>query len=62
MIWGEEDVALSKETTYGTEQYVTSFEIRYLPKVSHWVQQESPEEVNAMMSAFINNEPVPFAS
>ena len=62
MIWGEEDVALSKETTYGTEQYVTSFEIRYLTKVSHWVQQESPEEVNAMMSAFINNEPVPFAS
>ena len=62
MIWGEEDVALSKETTYGTEQYVTSLEIRYLPKVSHWVQQESPEEVNAMMSAFINNEPVPFAS
>ena len=62
MIWGEEDVALSKETTYGTEQYVTSLEIRYLPKVSHWVQQESPEEVNAMMSAFINNELVPFAS
>ena len=62
MIWGEEDVALSKETTYGTEQYVKTFEIRYLPKVSHWVQQESPEEVNAMMSAFINNEPVPFAS
>ncbi|MDC0213569.1 alpha/beta hydrolase [Gammaproteobacteria bacterium] len=62
MIWGEEDVALSKETTYGTEQYVTSLEIRYLPKVSHWVQQESPDEVNAMMSAFINNEPVPFAS
>ena len=62
MIWGEEDVALSKETTYGTEQYVKAFQIRYLPKVSHWVQQESPEEVNAMMSAFINNEPVPFAS
>ena len=61
MIWGEEDVALSKETTYGTEKYVENFNIRYLPDVSHWVQQESPEEVNSMISAFIKDESVPFA-
>jgi len=61
MVWGEEDVALSKETTYGTEKYVEDFTIRYLPNVSHWVQQESPEAVNAMITAFINNEPVPHA-
>ena len=61
MIWGEEDVALSKETTYGTEKYVEEFNIRYLPNVSHWVQQESPEEVNSMISAFIKNESIPFA-
>jgi pimeloyl-ACP methyl ester carboxylesterase len=61
MIWGEEDVALSKETTYGTEKYVENFDIRYLPNVSHWVQQESPEEVNSMISAFIKDESIPFA-
>ena len=61
MIWGEEDVALSKETTYGTEKYVENFNIRYLPNVSHWVQQESPEEVNSMISAFIKDESIPFA-
>jgi pimeloyl-ACP methyl ester carboxylesterase len=61
MIWGEEDVALSKETTYGTGNYVERFEIRYLPKVSHWVQQEAPEQVNAMISAFVEGRPVPQA-
>ena len=34
--------------------------IRYLPRVSHWVQQEAPEVVNAMMSAFLEDRPVPY--
>ncbi len=59
MVWGEEDVALTKETTYGTESFVEDLTIRYLPRVSHWVQQDAPEAVNAMMRAFLNNEPVP---
>jgi len=59
MIWGEEDMALTKETTYGTEAYVRDFRIRYLPRVSHWVQQEAPEAVNAMIKAFIEDRPVP---
>ncbi|NOX52577.1 MAG: alpha/beta hydrolase, partial [Gammaproteobacteria bacterium] len=59
MVWGEDDMALTKETTYGTEDYVRDFTIRYLPKVSHWVQQEQPEVVNAMISAFLNGEAVP---
>ncbi len=62
MIWGEEDVALSKETTYGTEKCVTDFRIRYLPRISHWVQQEAPEAVNAMLEAFLKDEPVPYVS
>ena len=61
MIWGEEDVALSKETTYGTERYVEDFTIRYLPGVSHWVQQEAPETVNSMITAFLKGESVPQA-
>jgi pimeloyl-ACP methyl ester carboxylesterase len=59
MIWGEDDVALTKESTYGTERYVSDFTIRYLPRVSHWVQQEAPEQVNAMIKAFLAGLPVP---
>lgn len=60
MLWGEDDLALTKETTYGTENWVRDFTIRYLPRISHWVQQDAPVEVNAMMAAFIKGEPVPY--
>ena len=59
MIWGEEDVALSKPTTYGTERYVADLTLRYLPGVSHWVQQDDPEAVNAILEAWLSGEPVP---
>jgi pimeloyl-ACP methyl ester carboxylesterase len=60
MIWGEDDVALAKESTYGTGEYVRDFRIRYLPRVSHWVQQEAPEQVNAMIRAFLADQPIPY--
>lgn len=53
MIWGEEDTALGKELTYGTEKYVRDFQIRYIPKCSHWVQQEQPALVNQYMREFL---------
>ncbi len=59
MIWGEEDVALTKATTFGTERYVRELTLRYLPGVSHWVQQEAPESVNAMLDAWLTHHPVP---
>jgi len=59
MVWGEEDVALGKESTYGTDEFVSNLTIRYLPRISHWVQQEAPEAVNAMITAFLADEPVP---
>jgi pimeloyl-ACP methyl ester carboxylesterase len=52
MVWGENDPALGKELTYGTEDIVDDFEIHYLP-TSHWVQQEAPEEVNAIVKQWI---------
>jgi pimeloyl-ACP methyl ester carboxylesterase len=61
MIWGEEDAALGKELTFGTEEYVRDLTLRYLPKVSHWVQQEAPETVNAMIEAWLLGQDVPFA-
>jgi pimeloyl-ACP methyl ester carboxylesterase len=53
MIWGEQDTALGKELTYGTEEYVRDFQIRYIPDCSHWVQQEQPELVNQYMREFL---------
>jgi len=61
MIWGEEDSALGKELTLGTGEYVSDLTLRYLPDVSHWVQQEAPETVNAMMEAWLLGRSVPFA-
>jgi pimeloyl-ACP methyl ester carboxylesterase len=54
MIWGEGDKALVKELTYGTQEFVRDLQIRYLPNVSHWVQQEQPELVNQYMREFLS--------
>jgi pimeloyl-ACP methyl ester carboxylesterase len=62
MLWGENDIALGKESTFGTERYVPNLTLRYLPNVSHWVQQEAPEVVNAMLEAWLTGRPVPEAS
>lgn len=62
MIWGLEDTALSKETTDGTADHVADLTMRFLPNVSHWVQQEAPETVNAMVLAWLADEPVPEAT
>lgn len=54
MIWGEEDSALGIETTHGTDAYVADFELHTLPGVSHWVQQEAPERVNAILGDWLD--------
>ncbi|HEY2678512.1 MAG TPA: alpha/beta hydrolase [Steroidobacteraceae bacterium] len=61
MLWGEVDTALGKELTYGTDAFVSNLTLRYLPNVSHWVQQEAPESVNGMIEAWLGGTSVPFA-
>lgn len=53
IIWGEADTALGLETLEGTEAYVSNLTIRRLPDVSHWVQQEAPETVNAILTGWL---------
>jgi len=53
MLWGEEDVALGKETTYGTHRYVTNLQLHYVPGASHWVQQDASERVNEELVRFL---------
>jgi pimeloyl-ACP methyl ester carboxylesterase len=61
VIWGEADVAIDLITLDGTEKYVADLTLRRLPGISHWVQQEAPEMVNAMMVSFLCRQVVPSA-
>ncbi len=49
MLWGEKDVALGLELTEGYEPYVRDLTLERLPNVSHWIQQEAPDLVNARL-------------
>ncbi len=53
MVWGEQDTALGLELTEGYAPYVADFTLRRLPGVSHWVQQEAPDRVNAIIGEWL---------
>ncbi len=53
MVWGEVDSALGIEMTEGYGPYVADFTLRRMPGVSHWVQQEAPDSVNAALTAWL---------
>jgi len=53
VVWGEADAALGVELLDGTEEFVTDLTVRRLPGVSHWVQQEAPEAVNAILTEWL---------
>jgi epoxide hydrolase 4 len=55
MVWGEEDAALSLALS-DPELYrglVADLTLKRLPGVSHWVQQEAPEAVNAILADWL---------
>ena len=54
MLWGEEDTALGLELTRGYGPLVTDFELVRFPGVSHWVQQEAPQQVNAALATWLD--------
>lgn len=49
LIWGDRDRYLGRELTEGTDEYVLRLRVEHLPEVSHWVQQEAPDEVNRLL-------------
>jgi pimeloyl-ACP methyl ester carboxylesterase len=57
IVWGEEDAALGVELLDGTDAYVRDLKIERLPGVSHWVQQEAPDKVNAILKAWLPSLP-----
>ncbi len=54
MIWGDADHALDVRCTDGTGDYVRDFELHKLPGVSHWVQQDAPDAVNAILGDWLD--------
>jgi pimeloyl-ACP methyl ester carboxylesterase len=54
VIWGEDDAALDKSLTLGMDKYVEgAYEIKYIQKCGHWVQQEESEKVNRYLMEFL---------
>jgi epoxide hydrolase 4 len=53
LIWAEDDMALGRSLTYGLEPWISHLKIHYLPRCGRWVQNEAPDEVNALLLAFL---------
>lgn len=49
LVWGEADMALDIATIDGTDRYVRDLTVRRLPGISHWVQNDDPARVNAIL-------------
>ncbi len=55
LIWGEQDIALTRELTCGMEDlFARDFTIKYVADSGHWVQQEKPELVNQLITEFLS--------
>lgn len=57
VIWGEQDRALGIECLDGLERYVDDLTIVKIPDASHWVQQDTPDEVNRALLGFLAKQP-----
>jgi pimeloyl-ACP methyl ester carboxylesterase len=53
LIWGERDVVLGKDLTYGLSRWVPDLRIEYLPDSGHFVHEEQPEQVSRLMLDFL---------
>ncbi len=53
VIWGEEDTALTIGNLKGLEEYVNDLTIMRIPDGSHWVINEQPGRINALIRGFI---------
>lgn len=55
IIWGEKDIALGNELTYGLERFIDAeLRIERVPNTSHWVNEERPELVNRLLIEFLS--------
>ena len=55
MLWGTGDKYLSLATAKGSGEFIDDLEEKYFEGVSHWIQMEIPNEVNAAMEQYLNS-------
>lgn len=54
LVWGERDQALGVELTEALEPLFSGpFTLRRVPDASHWIQEEQPDQVNALLLDFL---------
>ncbi|MBW2322408.1 MAG: alpha/beta hydrolase [Deltaproteobacteria bacterium] len=53
VIWGELDTALTVHNLDGLDEFVPDLTIKRIPEGSHWVINEQPERINALIREFI---------
>jgi pimeloyl-ACP methyl ester carboxylesterase len=53
IVWGVQDSALGVELLAGTDDYVCDLTVERLDDASHWVQQDAPEQVNAIVQKWL---------
>ncbi len=53
LIWGERDRYLGIRLTEGLQRWVPNLRLARLPGVSHWAQNDNPEQVNRLMLDFL---------
>jgi epoxide hydrolase 4 len=54
VIWGENDFALDIRLLDGMEQWVPRLTLHRLPGISHWVQQDAPDDVNRLLGEWLD--------
>lgn len=53
VIWGERDRYLGVELSEVDRNLVPNLRVERIPSASHWVQQDAPEKVNALLLDFL---------
>ena len=53
VIWGEKDTALTVHNLKGLDEFIPDLTIKRIPEGSHWVVNEVPDKVNALIREFI---------
>jgi len=54
VLWGEQDVALSKDLIINSEEFVDAhYSAKYFPNCGHWVHLEEPKLVNKYLIEFL---------
>ncbi|MHA1986541.1 MAG: alpha/beta fold hydrolase [Promethearchaeota archaeon] len=53
VIWGEKDTALTVHNLKGLDEFIPDLTIKRIPEGSHWIINEQPGKINALIREFI---------